>query len=111
MILNYALPDLSGIKVARSLQLHLDNPPLVIFVTQDSHGAVDAFKVDAVDYILKPLEASHMKRAIERTRDRLLQRSLYQQTEHRAPYKIATDASSQTHDERVVSKTKSLSSL
>ncbi len=44
------MPDISGMDFVKSL----DNPPMVIFTTAYSEYAVEGFKVDAVDYLLKP---------------------------------------------------------
>ena len=46
------MPDLNGLDFIRSLI----SPPLVIFTTAYSEYAVDGFKLDAVDYLLKPFE-------------------------------------------------------
>ena len=47
-------------------QLQTDNMPLVIFVTAFDQYAVDAFKVHAVDYVLKPIDDDRLHEAIER---------------------------------------------
>ena len=44
------MPDLSGMDFVRSLA----DPPMVVFTTAYSEYAVEGFKVDAVDYLLKP---------------------------------------------------------
>lgn len=46
------MPDLNGLDFIRSLV----NRPLVIFTTAYSEYAVEGFKLDAVDYLLKPFE-------------------------------------------------------
>lgn len=45
------MPDLSGMDFIKTLA----NPPMVIFTTAYSEYAVEGFKVDAVDYLLKPI--------------------------------------------------------
>ncbi len=45
------MPDLNGLELVRSLV----NPPMVIFTTAYSEYAVEGYRVDAVDYLLKPL--------------------------------------------------------
>ena len=47
------MPDLNGLDFIRSLI----SPPLVIFTTAYSEYAVDGFKLDAVDYLLKPFRS------------------------------------------------------
>ncbi len=44
----------------------LKNPPQIIYVTAFDKYAVDAFGVDATDYLLKPIDASKMERAIQK---------------------------------------------
>lgn len=51
MFLDINMPDVSGMQFVRSLA----NPPLVVFTTAYSEYALEGFKVDAVDYILKPI--------------------------------------------------------
>ena len=53
------MPDLNGMDFVKSLAA----PPLVIFTTAYSEYAIDGFKVDAVDYLLKPFGLDDMKRA------------------------------------------------
>ena len=53
------MPDLNGMEFVRSLAA----PPLVVFTTAYSEYAVDGFKVDAVDYLLKPFGLDDFKRA------------------------------------------------
>jgi DNA-binding LytR/AlgR family response regulator len=45
------MPDLSGMDFVKSL----DNPPMIVFVTAYSEYALEGFRVDAVDYLLKPV--------------------------------------------------------
>ena len=51
MFVDINMPDLSGMDFVKSL----DNPPKVIFTTAYSEYAVEGFKVDALDYLLKPI--------------------------------------------------------
>ena len=45
------MPDLSGIEFVRALE----NPPKIVFITAYSDYALDGFRVDAIDYLLKPI--------------------------------------------------------
>jgi two-component system, LytTR family, response regulator LytT len=45
------MPDLSGIEFVKTLV----NPPMIVFVTAYSEYALEGFRVDAVDYLLKPI--------------------------------------------------------
>ncbi len=56
------MPDLNGMDFVRSLH----NPPLVVFTTAYSEYAVEGYKVDAVDYLLKPFGMDDIMRASAR---------------------------------------------
>jgi two-component system LytT family response regulator len=45
------MPDLSGMDFVKSL----DDPPMIVFVTAYSEYALEGFRVDAIDYLLKPV--------------------------------------------------------
>ena len=52
------MPDLNGVEFVKSLE----NPPKIIFTTAYSEYAVEGFRVDAIDYLLKPIDyASFLK--------------------------------------------------
>ncbi|WP_372755548.1 LytR/AlgR family response regulator transcription factor [Labilibaculum sp.] len=60
--LDIQMPDLNGIEMAKSLS----NGPQIIFTTAYSEYAIDGFKVNAIDYILKPLDyASFFKASLK----------------------------------------------
>jgi DNA-binding LytR/AlgR family response regulator len=61
------MPDLSGMDFVRQLAA----PPLIVFTTAYSEYAVEGFKVDAVDYLLKPFGLDDFRRAANRLQDRL----------------------------------------
>ncbi len=65
VLLDMTMPELDGLGVARKLAEY-DEPPAVIFVTAHDHFAVEAFDLEAVDYVLKPVAADRLERAIER---------------------------------------------
>ncbi|MEE1877766.1 LytR/AlgR family response regulator transcription factor [Altererythrobacter litoralis] len=65
VLLDMTMPELDGLGVARELA-RKDNPPAVIFVTAHDNFAVEAFDLDAIDYVLKPVAADRLARAIER---------------------------------------------
>ena len=72
VFLDIQMPGLTGFEVARRL---LDSAPgtlpALIFVTAFDHHAIEAFEVDAVDYLLKPVDATGLSRAVERARQRV----------------------------------------
>ncbi len=53
------MPDLNGMDFVKSLY----NPPMVVFTTAYSEYAIEGFKVDAVDYLLKPFGLNDFQRA------------------------------------------------
>ena len=74
LLLDIAMPGLDGIGVARALAAQ--NPsPAVVFVTAFDQFAVAAFEVEAVDYLMKPVDPHRLQRALDRARAYLIQRS------------------------------------
>lgn len=65
MFVDISMPDISGMQLVRSLS----NPPMVVFTTAYSEYAVEGFKVDAVDYLLKPIGFDDFLRAAGRVKD------------------------------------------
>lgn len=63
--LDIHMPGLSGLELARSVGA-LAEPPAVVFVTADDARAVDAFDLRAADYVLKPVRADRLRRAVDR---------------------------------------------
>ena len=61
------MPDLNGMDFIKALVA----PPLVVFTTAYAEYAVEGFKVNAVDYLLKPFGLQDFMRAANRVRDRL----------------------------------------
>ena len=59
------MPGMSGIEFARHIQA-LEAPPAVIFVTAHDQYAVEAFELNAVDYLLKPVRASRIAAALKK---------------------------------------------
>ncbi|MDB5683374.1 MAG: LytTR family two component transcriptional regulator [Sphingomonas bacterium] len=70
LLLDIAMPGLDGMEVARALERRSPRPA-VIFCTAFDQYAVAAFDVSAVDYLLKPVSADRLARAIARVRDSL----------------------------------------
>jgi len=67
--LDVQMPGLTGFEVARRL-LEEGTDLAVVFVTAFDHRAVEAFEVNAVDYVLKPVEPARLEQAIHRVRRR-----------------------------------------
>lgn len=58
------MPDLNGMDFVRSLAA----PPLVVFTTAYSEYAIDGFKVNAIDYLLKPFGLDDFRRAANKVK-------------------------------------------
>ncbi len=65
LLLDMTMPEIDGLTVARRMTT-LALRPAVIFVTAHDQFAVEAFDCDAVDYVLKPVAADRLERAVER---------------------------------------------
>jgi DNA-binding LytR/AlgR family response regulator len=73
------MPDLNGMDFIKSLQA----PPLIVFTTAYSEYAVEGFKVNAVDYLLKPFGLDDSRRAANRIKER--QESVSTNIQHPTP--------------------------
>lgn len=65
VLLDMTMPELDGLGVARKLG-EGEECPAIIFVTAHDHFAVEAFDLEAIDYVLKPVSSDRLQRAIER---------------------------------------------
>ena len=70
VFLDVQMPGLTGFEVARRLVAG-DAPAHIIFVTAYDQHAIEAFEVNAVDYLLKPVEQSRLEVAVDRARRRI----------------------------------------
>ncbi len=70
MFLDISMPKTSGMQLAEALH-KLKNPPAVVFVTAYSEYALEAFDVDAVDYLMKPVETERLKQALDKVATRI----------------------------------------
>jgi DNA-binding LytR/AlgR family response regulator len=71
VFLDIQMPGLSGFEVARELLTRDDPAPAIVFVTAFDQHAIEAFEVNAVDYLLKPVEAARLEQALGRARRRV----------------------------------------
>jgi len=67
--LDVQMPGLTGFEVARRL-LGTDTDAQIVFVTAFDQHAVEAFEVNAVDYLLKPVDAARLRTSVDRARKR-----------------------------------------
>jgi len=67
ILLDVEMPEMSGLELVESLS----DPPAIVLVTGHEEYAVDAFEVDVVDYLVKPVSYARFLTAIERASERL----------------------------------------
>jgi len=64
-LLDIHMPGADGLSLARSLR-ELPQPPAVVFVTAHAGHALQAFEVEALDYLTKPVRAERLKAALHK---------------------------------------------
>ena len=74
VLLDIQMPRTSGFDVVR--QVGPRQMPFVIFVTAYDEYAVEAFNVQAIDYLLKPVRPSRLRDSLDRVREQILNRNL-----------------------------------
>jgi len=75
VFLDIRMPGMSGLEVAEELADRLgDKVPAIVFVTAYDEYALKAFDAAAIDYVLKPIDAPRIARAVERVKNRLGER-------------------------------------
>jgi len=67
LFLDIHMPELTGFE----LLAELEQQPLVVFTTAYDQHALEAFKVNSIDYLMKPIEPAHLERALAKA-ERLL---------------------------------------
>lgn len=71
IFLDIQMPEKTGFDLLESL----DNVPAVLFITAYNQYAVQAFEVNALDYLMKPIREERFAKAIEKIRDAINQKS------------------------------------
>jgi two-component system, LytTR family, response regulator AlgR len=71
VLLDIGMPGLDGMGLARVIAT-LPQPPAVVFVTAHSSHAVQAFELEAVDYLTKPVRLERLQQALQKV-ERLMQ--------------------------------------
>lgn len=84
MFLDISMPKTSGMQLAEALH-KLKNPPAIVFVTAYSEYAVEAFGVDAVDYLMKPVETDRLNQALDKVQARVKPQTMPHSTVERIP--------------------------
>src|SRR5450631_6402 len=68
LLLDIEMPGMSGLELTKNLA---NKRPAIIFITSKREHAVDAFDLDVVDYLVKPLTSSRFIQAIDKVRELL----------------------------------------
>jgi len=76
--LDLQMPELDGIGVVKLLRK--TSMPLIAFVTAYDSHAVHAFELNAVDYLLKPVDATRVRQTLDRAQERLERKELRAET-------------------------------
>jgi DNA-binding LytR/AlgR family response regulator len=64
MYVDINMPDLSGMDFVKTLE----NPPMVVFVTAYSEYALEGFRANAIDYLLKPISSADFLKSANKVR-------------------------------------------
>lgn len=72
LLLDIRMPGMDGLEAAMHL-MSLESPPSVIFTTAYDQHALDAFEVNAVDYLLKPIRKDRLAKALQKAKKLTLQ--------------------------------------
>jgi two-component system LytT family response regulator len=91
-LLDLQMPELDGIGVVRMLKK--GEMPLVAFVTAYDEYAVRAFEVNAVDYLLKPVDKSRLRETLNRAQERIEHAEIVSEQAERVTSAIASYESS-----------------
>jgi DNA-binding LytR/AlgR family response regulator len=77
-LLDLQMPEITGLEVVKMLRKN--QMPMVAFITAYDEYAIQAFEVNAVDYLLKPIEKARLRETLNRVQERLEQKD-FQETE------------------------------
>lgn len=86
LFLDVSMPGMTGLELGAAIQ-ELPKQPQVIFITAYDEYALQAFEVNAVDYLLKPVEPGRLKKAIDK-----VIKAYQEVAANAAPEKIAQEA-------------------
>ena len=81
VLLDIGMPGRDGLRLATALKA-LPQPPAVVFVTAHAEHALQAFELEALDYLTKPVRRDRLREALQRVQQRL---ALQQGTAAAAP--------------------------
>src|SRR3977135_2894833 len=68
LLLDIEMPGMTGLELTKNL---VNKRPVIIFITSKKEYAADAFDLNVVDYIIKPVTSSRFIQAIDKAREML----------------------------------------
>lgn len=71
VFLDIEMPGITGVEAAKQITASTNEPPLFVFTTAYDTYAVDAFAIEALDYLLKPFDQVRLQQTLERIRIKL----------------------------------------
>ena len=71
------MPDMSGMDLVRSLP----SPPMIVFTTAYSEYAIEGYKVNAIDYLLKPFSFEDFEKVAQKIRDRYAEKTVAEKSD------------------------------
>ncbi|HHY59859.1 MAG TPA: response regulator transcription factor [Clostridia bacterium] len=74
LFLDIDMPGFTGLELAQKIK-ERDKAPLVVFITAHEEFALDAFAVDAVDYLLKPIDPARLAKTVQKIQEIMSLRS------------------------------------
>ena len=92
VFLDIQMPGISGFEVVK--QLDIETMPIILFLTAYDEYAVRAFEVNALDYILKPIDEERLRQVLDKVRVNLDQKRALKQK--RLLLKLVSDISGET---------------
>lgn len=81
IFLDVEMPEMTGIEAAQYIVNRGEAIPLFVFTTAYDEYAIDAFEVEAVDYLLKPYEETRFKKTLDRIRKIIANRNVEKEDE------------------------------
>jgi two-component system LytT family response regulator len=102
MFLDIQMPGLSGLDVVA--RVPYSSLPMVVFVTAFDRYALDAFEVQALDYLLKPINDARFERTLERVRLVWQQRTAYAQRDKLMQFLAARQGTEAFDDEALMAQ-------
>ncbi|SFG62612.1 two component transcriptional regulator, LytTR family [Halobacillus alkaliphilus] len=96
LFLDVEMPRMDGMEVAKAVQ-ELKKVPKIIFATAYPDFAVDAFRHDAIDYLLKPFDEEQLKDAVVKLEKRFAPQMDAPQTPNQTPSKLAVEGEDNIH--------------